>query len=257
MPPHPLRRRCQSRPAHERAAAVAALAVLAGCTVPVNWFGRRPVPPPTQTTTWESDTAAGAKAFEAGRLDEAERDLELARERAAGPTGNDLALATSLGNLAVVRRAQGDTAGAIELQKQAVAVREKALGPNHPDVATSLNSLAALYGAQDNYAAAEPLLVRALAIREKAFGADDHYTAQSVNNLALLYAAQGRYAEAEPLYRRALAIFEQRKDPTEVATALENYAALLDETGRAAEAEQMETRARALRATDVIKKSNQ
>jgi tetratricopeptide (TPR) repeat protein len=236
-----------------RAAAVLLLALLAGCTVPVNWFGRRSPPPTPRATTWETDTAAGAEALAAGNLDEAERRLEVARERAASGTGNDRAVAASLSNLAIVRRAQGDTAGALAVQQEALSIREHALGPDHPEVAATLNSLAGLHAAGDDYAAAEPLLTRALAIREQALGADDRYTAQSLNNLALLYAAEGRYADAEPLYQRAIAIFEQRKDSGDLATALENYAALLDETGRSDDARQIEARARAARATAVGK----
>ena len=37
------------------------------------------------------------------------------------------------------------------LYKRALAIREKALGPDHPDVATSLDNLAALYRAQSRY----------------------------------------------------------------------------------------------------------
>jgi len=231
------------------------LAALSGCTLPFNWFGKPPPRPnPPAKATWEGDTAAGAQALQEGRLEEAERRLEVARERATSDGASQLTVAASLTNLAVVRRAQGDTAGALELQKQALAIREKALGPDHPDVATNLNSLAGLYGARDDYAAAEPLLQRALAIREKALGADDRYTAQSLNNLALLYAAEGRYDEAEPLYQRAVAIFEHAPS-TELATALENYAALLDDTGRSEQAAQMQTRANAVRAADVRKPS--
>jgi tetratricopeptide (TPR) repeat protein len=229
----------------------AAAALLAGCTVPFNWFGQRPPPPPPpKTTTWESDTEAGAKAFKEGRLEEAERSLELARERAALGKGKDLEVADSLVNLAVVHRAQGDTAGALELQKEALAIREKTLGPDHPEVAVSLNSIAALYSVQDDYAAAEPLLTRALTIREKALGANDLYTGQSLNNLALLHAAQGRYAEAEPLYKRAAAIFEQQQRSRELAKVLENYAALLDETGRIDDAKRMDARAQGLSAEE-------
>jgi len=234
-------------------AAALLLALLAGCTMPFNWFGRKPPPPTPRPSNWESDTAAGAKAFQEGRLEEAERQLEVARERAASGTNNQPEMAASLVNLAVVRRAQGDIAGALQLQREALAIREKQLGPEHPDVATSLNSIAALYSAQDDYAAAAPLLTRALAIREKALGPDDRHTAQSLNNLALLYAAEGHYAEAEPLYQRAVAIFEQRKDSADLATALENYAALLEETGRTDAAREMEQRARALREADVRK----
>jgi hypothetical protein len=43
------------------------------------------------------------------------------------------------------------------LFQRALAIREKALGRDHPDVATSLNNLAALYDVQGRYADAEPL----------------------------------------------------------------------------------------------------
>lgn len=229
------------------ALALASAALLAGCTVPFNWFGRRPPPPPPpKATTWASDTEAGAKAFKEGHLEDAERSLEVARERAAIGKGNELEVAASLVNLAVVRRAQGDIAGALELQNEALAIREKMLGADHPAVASSLNNIAGLYSAEDNYAAAEPLLTRALSIREKALGADNRYTAESLNNLALLHAAQGRYPEAEPLYQRAAAIFEQQKRNGDLATVLENYAALLEDTGRSDEAKQMDARAQAL-----------
>jgi tetratricopeptide (TPR) repeat protein len=233
--------------------AVLLLALLAGCTVPFNWFGRKPPPPEPRPSSWETDTAAGAKAFQEGKLEEAERQLEVARERANAGKDNELEVAASLVNLAVVRRAQGDLPGALQLQQEALAIREKQLGPENPEVATSLNSIAALYGAQDDYTAAAPLLTRALAIREKALGPDDRRTAQSLNNLALLHAAEGHYADAEPLYQRAVSIFEQRHDSAELATVLENYAALLDETGRADVAREMEARARTLREGEVRK----
>jgi Tetratricopeptide repeat len=44
------------------------------------------------------------------------------------------------------------------LYKRAPAIREEALGPEHPDVAISLNGLAGLYRTQRQYAQAEPPL---------------------------------------------------------------------------------------------------
>jgi Tetratricopeptide repeat len=49
-------------------------------------------------------------------------------------------------------------------------LKEKALGPDHPDVATSLNNLALLYHVQGLHEQAEPLYNRSLAIMEKALG---------------------------------------------------------------------------------------
>ena len=90
----------------------------------------------------------------------------------------------------------------------ALAIDEKALGPEHPYVAASLNNLAVLYREQGKYEQAEPLIQRALAIREKVLGPDH----------------------------------------PQVATVLENYAALLHKLNRDAEADKMEARAQAIRA---------
>jgi CHAT domain-containing protein len=124
------------------------------------------------------------------------------------------------------------------LYQRSLAIREKALGRDHPDVAISLNNLASLYDRQGRYADTEPLYQRSLAIREKALGRDHPDVAVSLNNLAALYANQGRYAVAEPLYQRALAIWERAlgRDHSDVATALNNLAALYRSQGRYADA---------------------
>ena len=85
--------------------------------------------------------------------------------------------------------------------ERALAIREKALGPEHPDTATSLNNLAFLLTDQGDLAGARPLFERALAIREKALGPEHPDTAMSLNNLAVLLQDQGDLAGARPLYR--------------------------------------------------------
>ncbi len=89
---------------------------------------------------------------------------------------------------------------------RALAIREKVLGPEHPELVRSLNDLAGLYLAQGDYARAEPLYARALGIREKALGPEHPEVARSLQNLAFLYQAKGDYARAEPLLTRARAI---------------------------------------------------
>ncbi|MCH9826586.1 MAG: tetratricopeptide repeat protein [Gammaproteobacteria bacterium] len=51
------------------------------------------------------------------------------------------------------------------VHKRSLAIREKALGPDHPDVAMSLENLADLYRATKRPAEAERLDARALRIR--------------------------------------------------------------------------------------------
>jgi CHAT domain-containing protein/Flp pilus assembly protein TadD len=134
------------------------------------------------------------------------------------------------------------------LHQRALAIYEKALGPDHLDVALVLNNLAWLYGVQGRYAQAEPLYQRSLAIREKVLGRYHPDVAQSLNNLAELYRKQDRYADAEPLYQRALAIWEKALGPhnPNVATALNNLALLYDTQGRYTDTEPLYQRALAI-----------
>ena len=77
----------------------------------------------------------------------------------------------SLDNLAWLLHARGRYAEAEALYKRALAIEEKAVGPNHPNVATTVNNLARLYRSQSRYGEAEQLHRRALTIREQALGA--------------------------------------------------------------------------------------
>ena len=71
----------------------------------------------------------------------------------------------SLNNLAELYRTQGQYAQAEPLYKRALAIQEKALGANHPEVATSLNNLALLYRKTGREIEAKELENRAAAIR--------------------------------------------------------------------------------------------
>ncbi len=240
-------------PAHRiaRCLATAALAVLlqTGCATPPKLGMEAPGRP---AVTWQSQ---GGTREATDTEKDTEKEL-LAELRAAEQHGgDDLALATTLYNLAILRRQQEEFAEAGRLYRQALDIRERKQGPNHPDVATILNNLAGLEAAQGNYTAAQPLLERALTIRQTALGSEHVLTAESLNNLALLYAAQGNPAAAEPLYQQALSILENSSEHDKLAgggldRVLDNYAALLHETGRDSQADALEARARDIRAAE-------
>ena len=97
----------------------------------------------------------------------------------------------SLNDLALLYEAQGRYAEAEPLYKRALAIDEKALGPDDPSVGTSLNNLAELYRAQGRYAEAEPPQT-GTHHRRKDAGSRPLDVGRPLNNLALLYHAQGR-----------------------------------------------------------------
>ena len=102
-----------------------------------------------------------------------------------------------MNDLAIWLKNRAEHDEAKPLFQRALAIREKALGSEHPDVAQSLNNLALLYYNQGQYAKAEPLYQRALAIREKALGPEHPDVATSLNNLARLYLAEDQYGKAK------------------------------------------------------------
>jgi len=157
----------------------------------------------------------------------------------AGPT------ARLMNNLGQLLDAKARLDEAEPLMRRALAIDEKSLGPEHPNVATDLNNLAQLLQATNRLDEAEPLMQRALAIDENSLGPEHPQVAVTLSNLAVLLKATNRLVEAEPLTRRALAISEKSfgSEHPDVATDLNNLALLLQDTDRLDEAEPLMRRA--------------
>jgi len=134
------------------------------------------------------------------------------------------------------------------LMRRALAIHQRSLRTDHPNLAAALNNLAHLFQATNRLAEAEPLMRRALAIDERSLGPDHPNVAKDLNNLTGLLLATSRLAEAEPLMRRALAIDEHSFGPDHpnLAIRLNNLAGLLQATNRLAEAEPLMLRALAI-----------
>ncbi|MBW1749324.1 MAG: CHAT domain-containing protein, partial [Deltaproteobacteria bacterium] len=161
----------------------------------------------------------------------------------------DLKKAKALNQQVISLYGEGQYSKAIPIAKEVLAIREKVLGTEHPDVAISLNNLALLYATLGDYAKAEPLYLRSLAIDEKALGPEHPLVATSLNNLARLYDTLGDYARAKPLYKRSLAINEKAlgSEHPNVALSLNNLAALYKTLGDYAKAEPLYLRSLAIR----------
>ncbi len=185
----------------------------------------------------------GQSLFEEGKYRESaeayQEALELRKDESA-----------TMNNLALSLKRAGKYIEAEPLYKRSLAIKEKALGADHPEVAVTLNNLAGLYEAQGKYIEAEPLYKRSLAMKEKALGADHPSVAVTLNNFAELYRKQGKYNEAEPLYKLAIVIYEKAfgGDHPDLATLLNNYALLLAKLNRNEEAAKLEDRAAKIKA---------
>jgi CHAT domain-containing protein/Flp pilus assembly protein TadD len=105
--------------------------------------------------------------------------------------------------------AEGKYREGIDVAQRALALREQALGSEHPDVGNSWQILGRLHEGAGDYKAAITAHLRALSVHEKSRGSEHADTARSLTNLANTYVFTGDYSKAEPLYQRALAIYEK------------------------------------------------
>ena len=141
-----------------------------------------------------------------------------------------------------------DYAEAESLLVQIRRVKERALGPDHPDLALDWHDLALLYGRQWRHSESVPFYQRSLEIRENSLDPLHPALSLSVMTLAEHYAHLGRYDEAEPLFKRALDLREkiyrpQMAQSPDAARLLANVhdelAHVYRKTGRYVEAERL------------------
>ena len=125
---------------------------------------------------------------------------------AVAQSRNDKRFAQLANELGVHLSQEADFAAARPYLAQALAIREKLFGPEHPQTAQSLNDLGVLSSKTGKYELAQRYHERALAIREEVLGAAHLDTTESLNNLGATMVLMGTYEEARPYYERALAI---------------------------------------------------
>jgi CHAT domain-containing protein/Tfp pilus assembly protein PilF len=170
--------------------------------------------------------------------------IERAVEAEYGPSSLEAASALALA--AEARWRAGDSGDETRrVAERAIALQERFLGPDAPDLARTLTLLGHLLDEEIDYAGAKRAFERAIAIREKAFGASDPRTARSHGSLALELKAMGDFGGARAEYERALAILDASPQPDDetLAGILNNYALLFRDTGELERAARMQGRA--------------
>ena len=143
----------------------------------------------------------------------------------------------------------GNYTEAIRLGTQALEIRRKVLGEEHPDYATSLNNLAGYYDDIGNYTEAIRLGTQASEIIRKVLGEEHPSYALSLNNLALYNSKIGNYTEAIRLGTQALEIQSKvlGEEHPSYALSLNNLASYNSSIGNYTEAIRLGTQALEIR----------
>src|SRR5829696_8015253 len=164
-----------------------------------------PIPGFTETLEQIRDLLARGRGIEAENV---ARALLPRVEAASGPDALEIAEVLDLLGAAVRRSAKVKEDEKRAFAERAVAIKERVLGPDHPDLATSLINLGVQGALAGDPAAARPLLERALEIREAAFGPDHTLVAGALQSLGGLLMTLHDDAAAMVLLDRAQQIRE-------------------------------------------------
>jgi tetratricopeptide (TPR) repeat protein len=110
---------------------------------------------------------------------------------------------TIMGDLGVVRHFQGQDDEAIQLFRQAIAIHEAELGPDHPVLLRPLINLAKVHAAAGRTADADAVFRRAVAIAERGLGPDHPTYSDVLIAYAGFLRATGHPREAKALEARS------------------------------------------------------
>jgi serine/threonine-protein kinase len=170
----------------------------------------------------------------AARFDEGQQRLESARDiRQLRAREAPLDLAGTLHNLGLLHMRAGRPVPAEALFRQALALKQAALGDKHPALLNTLQSLASDL-AQEHRSDEALALLRTLVERRRALhGPLSAKVAVALNELASALQDAGRSDEAIAAYRQALVVDEQVSGhvSTDRAVHLNNLATALEDQG--------------------------
>jgi serine/threonine-protein kinase len=253
--------RIRAKPRRRRlrllAASLAAVFLLGGVKYTVDLRTERQI---AEQEAARADAAARflEELFQASDPREARGHVPDARELLRRGTAR-LARDRKLADQPLLRAQLLDTLGGIQtglglyddarpLLQEALAIRQRLRGPDHPEVADTLVRLGSL-AQSSGQGNPVPLFRQALAIREQRLGPNHPVVAGTLNNLGAALAARGRFDEAEAVLRRSLALHRQlwgERDPR-VAKVLHNLSGIAFLQGRTEEGERLQRRALAIR----------
>jgi serine/threonine protein kinase/tetratricopeptide (TPR) repeat protein len=147
--------------------------------------------------------------YQEGQLDEAHRWARRANAVLRRLGGHELLQAWLRNDLGCVYDLQGDKKAAVQAIKEGLALKEKALGSEHPDVGISEGNLGLALQGLGQHEEALVHLNRSIALLEKGMGYGHPELALHLSNRGEALSALGRYEEAHANFQRALLIWEK------------------------------------------------
>lgn len=159
---------------------------------------------------WRTCNESAAKEAKLGHPVEAQRLYETALHEAEKFGADDLRLASSLMNLAILYHNSGKFNEAEPLFSRALPIYEKQKGADSKLAADALEAMGANYRALAKFPDAEKYLNQAITVFTKCCGSDSIDVANAMNQLGRTYLAEKKLSDAENQYKRALSIYERK-----------------------------------------------
>jgi hypothetical protein len=154
-----------------------------------------------------------------------------------------------LHNTALFVLYRGQWNKAEELQVQAVAMRRRMLGEEHPDTLTSMANLASTFWNQGRWTEAEKLEVQVMETSSRVLGEEHPDTLTTMANLASMFLDQGRWMEAEKLGVQVMEMSSRvlGEEHPITLTSMANLASTYRNQGRWTKAEKLEVQVMEMR----------
>jgi tetratricopeptide (TPR) repeat protein len=127
--------------------------------------------------------------------------------------GHQLLQAWLLNDLGCVYDVHGDHDSAIRVQQQAIVIKERVLGRDHPDVGLSETNIALSLSSGGRHEEALTHVNRSVEVVEKGLGAGHPDVATQLSNRGEILSALHRYQEARASFERARTIMERELSP--------------------------------------------
>ena len=152
----------------------------------------------------------GQYEYVRGEYSNAKRTAEAALAFARRVLGDEHpATVSSMNNLAVTLRAQGDLPGSRELEEEALSTSRRVFGERDATTLMSMNNQGKTLRTLGDLARARKLHQKALSVSRRVLGEENSCTLVSMNNLASTLRAQGDLKGARDLHQAALSIYRR------------------------------------------------